>query len=112
MKIINWDICQYLHAMNDFGIDQQATKEQRTRIYSKSRTYNAECYAEQKGIECKRKGRCIIALFRKNFGHAKNEKVDEKLSEVLIDIECPGCGRYESKSITCDYCGSDIKVEE
>jgi len=56
-----WDICPKLHAMNDMGIDSERTTKAGRRIYSRTRTYNAECYAEKDGERCTRRGRCILA---------------------------------------------------
>ena len=52
--IERWDICQYLHAMNDMGGDGHGG-------FGRSHTYTAECYAQSEGIPCKRKGQCIKA---------------------------------------------------
>ena len=51
---IKWDICEMLHAMNDFGFKKNGE-------YSRSHTYNAECYANHEGGICSRNGRCLIA---------------------------------------------------
>jgi hypothetical protein len=57
MKTTNlkFDICPELHAMSDMGFANSATTE--NRIYSRSHTNNAECYAK----ECHRRGRCLSA---------------------------------------------------
>lgn len=58
MEVLYWDICSNLHAMSDV-----AYKNGMIGVYSKPRTYNAECYLILEGKNCKRKGRCLIAKF-------------------------------------------------
>jgi len=60
-RVARWDICPKLHAMNDMGCDTAKTKAVGRMIYSRSRTYNAECYAETDGERCTRRGKCILA---------------------------------------------------
>lgn len=57
-KFDRWDICPELHAMSDFGFARDGSSG-----YGRSTTNNAECYLLQRGERCKRRGRCLIALF-------------------------------------------------
>ena len=59
-----WDICLDLHAMNDMGCDSAATEQAGHMVYSRSRTYNAECFRLESGKQCNRRGRCVIAKFK------------------------------------------------
>lgn len=52
---IAWDICQHIHAMSDIGHNHLAGTCQRFH------NNNAECYAQQDGVKCRRRGCCIIA---------------------------------------------------
>ena len=54
---LQWDICPSLHAMNDFAGGPGGEG------FSRSHTYNAECYALRPGGSgrCHRKGKCLIA---------------------------------------------------
>lgn len=54
-RVARWDICPKLHAMNDFGYKDG------TRKFGRTRTYNAECYAEKDREDCTRQGKCILA---------------------------------------------------
>lgn len=58
---MKWDICSHLHAMTDFGF-ASGEAEAQGRTYSRSHTNNAECYAEQDGKPCNRRGQCITAF--------------------------------------------------
>jgi hypothetical protein len=58
-RIERFDICNELHAMNDFGKDPNAQFG-----FSDSHTYNAECYAQRDGRACTRRGLCLKAVFR------------------------------------------------
>jgi len=63
-KFDHWDICMYLHAMSDMGCDMIATQKTGQRVYSRSHTYNAECYImSSKMVDCPRNGKCLIAEF-------------------------------------------------
>jgi hypothetical protein len=55
---IVWDICQHFHAMNDFGFNNTGMGNQK---YSRSFTYNAECYSLRENKPCVRNGKCVIA---------------------------------------------------
>jgi|GEM_PF-6651965 len=55
MEWLKWDICCYFHGLNDFGY-KPGTKE-----FSRSHTYDAECFAGGEGIKCTRNGYCVIA---------------------------------------------------
>ena len=64
--VYKWDICDYLHAMNDFGFaDKEAIAAGKTGpsgYYSRPHTQGAECYAERDGKKCQRRGRCLIRV--------------------------------------------------
>jgi len=57
--IARFQICSHLHAMSDFGFASGNEPTGPSGLYSRSRTNNAECYAE----ECHNRGRCLIAVF-------------------------------------------------
>ncbi len=58
---MKFDICAHLHAMSDFGFASEKRKSQ-GYTYSPPHTHDAECYAEQRGDPCTRKGQCLLAL--------------------------------------------------
>lgn len=54
-----FDICRHFHGMNDFGAASEEEKKRYGSIYSRSRTYSAECYAKEDKVKCTRKGICV-----------------------------------------------------
>lgn len=54
MDDVRWDICQYFHGMNDFAHADSGIG------YSRPQTYRGECYAEDEGKRCTRKGKCVL----------------------------------------------------
>lgn len=54
-----FDICHNFHGMNDFGFASEEERKRTGNIYGKSYTYTAECYAEQRGEKCRRRGICV-----------------------------------------------------
>ncbi|MDD2657776.1 MAG: hypothetical protein PHD04_03925 [Candidatus Pacebacteria bacterium] len=62
-SILQRDICPNLHALNDFGYARDSLHPK--DLYSRSRTYEVECWAEKDGEECGRKGQCIRVKIKK-----------------------------------------------
>lgn len=63
-RVKSWDICIHLHAMSDFGCDYEATEKAGHMVYTRARTYRAECYASKEGIKCLRNHVCLKARMR------------------------------------------------
>lgn len=64
--VLEWDICMYLNAMNDFGRGLDGK-------FGRAHTNNAECYAAQDGIPCDRQGHCIKARLRKRRKYTRQD---------------------------------------
>lgn len=63
---MKFDICHNFHGMNDFGFASKEEREKTGKLYSKSRTYSAECYAENRGEKCKRREICVKVIKERN----------------------------------------------